>query len=122
MDQDDNMRSADYLALLKQYVDLCEEIVTSSEAQSPFHSVWKAYQKRLGAHEVPIDVMVYDDTPCVKATMKLIDGDIVLPSELSDGCAQWRVTASYLKKVLNDPDYYKKNPAQLDWSWLQEVV
>ena len=116
-----HMRACEYTELLKRYVELCEEIVSSSSSPSPFYAVWNAYKKRLGNHEVPIQVMVYDDTPCAKATMKLADGDLSIPSESCDCNAQWRVKASYLKKVLDNPDYYKENPAQMDWSWLQEV-
>ncbi len=118
----EDSRAREYLGLLKQYVDLCEEIVQSSSVQTPFHSVWNAYQKRIGSGEIPIEVTVYDDSPCAKATMKLTNGDITMPLDACESDAQWRVTASYLKRVLQNPEYYKNNPAQLDWSWLQDVT
>lgn len=113
-----------YHQLLKDYIGLCEDIVTVSRHDSPFYNVWQAYKHKFRAEPIPVEVIVYEDEPRARAIVRLDKGDILPPEPIInnvDTKAQWKVKASYLKKILDNPDYYKQNPAQLDWSWLSEI-
>jgi hypothetical protein len=113
-----------YQDLLKKYIELCDQAVQSAEKSFPFQYIWQAFKERLGQAPHKVEVKIYEDAPLCQNTLTFQQGELQLGSEPLQKPVEavWSVKASYLKKVLSNADYYKDHPAQLDWSWLEDIM
>ena len=108
-------------ALFQQYLEICNKAIETHKESFPYKHIWEAaeqLQRRDGMH-----LTVYDDEPKYDYRLKIQDKHLEVvqesPEHETDG---WRVNTSYLKRVVENPDEYIRQPSKLDWHWLKNRV
>lgn len=109
--------------LINRYFQICNEALQANKDKAPFKHILQAAQTQNALKDVGIAVI--EDHPTSQFIMHL-NGDKI-EVETNESChqcqckAQWRVPKSYLENVIRNPEEYIKNPAKIDWEWLQSA-
>lgn len=111
--------------LFEQYLAVCNQAIALNAERTPFKEIW-AGVRRLGIDK-SITVSVIDDKFTPQFSLSL-NGDLIIVKNEKNMCrtdcpctAQWRVRKSYLLDVIENPQIYIRNPAMIDWEWLQKL-
>lgn len=113
----------EYEQVFQQYLEVCNRAIEQNKHKFPYTEIWGARFKELEAAETTLHAIVYDDRPKMSFMLRVTKDmkiEIVkrkpLPSE-----DEWPFTYQYLKRVVNNPQDYIKNPAKLEWGWLKTI-
>ena len=106
-------------SLFKQYLIICNEAMKAHAHEFPYKQIWNAVE-RLQSGE-PVDLTIYDDEPQqhYKVCLKNKHIDLV-QADKNGNIDGWKMNTSYLRKVVENPEEYIKQPAKLDWDWLKD--
>lgn len=89
----------------------------------PYKQILSAAQDAI-VHK-KIVVRIVDDIPDTRFLIELENQRITSQpcngTDCNGCCDQWTINRSYLEDVINTPDDYIKNPAKLNWEWLQSA-
>ena len=117
------MQPMDYRILFSQYLAICNQAIQENQGKFPFHQIWSAIDK---SKTETIDVQIIDDYSIPHFRMKFTDNHLTESgcargSGCCGGCTKkrWQVAASYLNDVVDNPERYIRNPAMINWEWLQ---
>ena len=114
--------AAEYEQVFQQYLKICNRAIELNKAKFPYTEIWGARLKDL-KEEVKIHAVVFDDRPKLAYMLRLTKDmkiEIAEKKELPPEDA-WPFTYQYLKRVVDNPKEYLKNPARLEWGWLQNI-
>ena len=107
--------------LFKSYLQVCNKAIEKNKDSFPYKQIWEASSKVLD--DSAINIAIYDDRPIISYSVRFNGGRIsASKNEISQKEKPWKVTYSYLKNVIDNPDEYIKHPAKLDWHWLKSRV
>jgi len=111
----------EYDELFKSYLQVCNKAIEQNKDSFPYKQIWDAGSKFLD--DSAINIAVYDDRPIISYSVRFNNGEISAnKNEISLDGKPWKVTYSYLKKVIDNPDEYIKHPARLDWQWIKSRI
>lgn len=108
--------------LFEKYLDICNQAMKKNKDTFPFKQILGAAKQSQDNQN--IEVCIIDNDPAASYVMT-IDGDTI-NAQSHDECkhcdcsGKWRVNKTYLKDVINNPDAYIRNPAKLDWDWMNQ--
>lgn len=103
--------------LFDRYLEVCNKAIAKHAEKIPFKQIIESEQAQKN-----VGVCIVDDIAKPSITMKLDGQKCLCASDVLEGACQteWRVTRSYLEKVINNPEEYINNPAKIDWDWIVE--
>jgi hypothetical protein len=114
--------AAEYEQVFLQYLEICNRAIEQNRGKFPYTEIWGSRLKDM-KEDIQIHAVVFDDRPKLAYMLRLtkdmkieIAEKKVLPPE--EG---WPFTYQYLKRVVENPKEYIKNPARLEWGWLGTV-
>lgn len=107
-------------ALFTDAVNVMNQAIQQNRDRFPYKQILAATEGIAGDYKSGVAVYSDDpDTPHDYYTLGFSGGQIEILSHGKDEPAiTWKVSRSYLKKVTENPEEYKKHPAKLDWDWL----
>lgn len=110
--------SSEVDALFRQYLEICNQALSSHREVFPYKQIWGAVQCAAG--DKAVRVAIYDDQPKTAYELHLGEDHIEAePDGLHMDSPVCRMNLSYLKQVVEHPEEYIHNPARLDWDWLK---
>ena len=116
---DEALMSESLHKLFEQYVDICNRAMQAHKDEFPYKHIWEAaenVQSRSGVH-----LAIYDDEPQAKYRVRIKDKHISLAEDAQpDPDEACSLKASFLRKVVENPEEYINHPAKLDWHWLKD--
>lgn len=111
----------DKYILFQRYLDVCNQALDANKDRFPFKQIL------VPAHPINrprmVEVSIIDDRPDDKFTI-VMEGN-KMTGKRHDECVncqcdgKWRIPKSYMEEVINHPEEYIKNPAKIDWEWMQ---
>lgn len=106
-------------ALVQAYLQVCNRALAQHKDQFPYKQIWEAVEHVQQADGV--DLTVYDDRPQSHVKVRLKDKQIEVlgVDHEEEGHRGFKLTTSYLKRVVEQPEEYINHPAKLDWDWLK---
>ena len=112
----------EYERIFERYLDICNQAIEKNKDQFPYMEIWKTRWKKLDPDHL-LQCAVYDDRPKVLYSLrltedmkiKIISKTYIAPDDV------WPFKYTYLKQVVENPQHYIENPADLDWGWLSDV-
>lgn len=121
--------SSNWDALLKAYLDVCNQALRANHDKFPFNHIIKSAIK--DQMTKPARVAIIDDAPQSIYQIALKEDRVAcekLAPPKKTNCAQpcscdaeapaWIVSRRYMEDVINNPETYIQNPAKIDWDWL----
>jgi hypothetical protein len=112
----------EYEHVFQQYLEICNRAIKQNKGKFPYTEIWGERVKDL-KEDVNIHAVVFDDRPKLAYVLRLTPEmkiEIAEKKELPPEDA-WPFTYQYMKRVVDQPAEYIKNPARLEWGWLQTV-
>lgn len=111
-------RASQIQDLFNQFLRVCNKAMEAHKDEFPYKHIWEAAEHMQG--EGGMHVTLYDDEPKGDYQLKIQDKHIEVMRE-GDGESEsgWRLNASYLRQVVENPDIYINEPSKLDWHWLK---
>ena len=114
-------QAMDAYQLLQRYLDVCNQALDANKDRFPYKQILGSAQNL--SHDALIEVSIIDDRPTETFVLSLNETKIVgQPHDNCTNCecdAKWRINRSYLEEVINHPEDYIRNPAKIDWEWMQ---
>lgn len=113
--------SYDIDVLFEQYLAICNEAMKQNKDRFPYKHIWEAVERLKRGED--IDLTIYDDEPKSHYRVQIKDNHIdVIDVDHEDKHQGWKLTSSYLRKVVEHPQEYIDHPAKLDWDWLKDCA
>jgi hypothetical protein len=105
--------------LFKQYLTICNQAIAQHKDRFPYKQIWDAVEQMQSREAV--DLTVYDDEPQSHYKLRLQDKQIkLIASDHLGAPVGWKLSTSYLRRVIAHPQDYIDHPAKLDWDWLKD--
>ena len=103
--------------LFAQYMEVCNKAAAAHQNDFPYKQFWETGKK---IFKNGVDIAIIDDTPQLSYHIDFEDKSLKSKKiNPEDAKREWVVNLSYLKKVVENPEDYIKNPTKLDWHWLK---
>lgn len=116
------LKSQEYYKLLEAYINICNEALKQNKHNFPFNHMWKVIKDQCKNQE--INIALIDDRPDPVGALRLSDDGVrVSPSKQEDeatkGC---HIKLSHIQHVLNNKEEYIKDPARINWHWIETMI
>jgi len=112
----------DYEHVFQQYLAICNRAIEENKSKFPYSKIWGARLQEL-ANDIEIHAVVFDDRPKISYRLRLTNDMKIEIAEKKEIPADdaWPFSYRYIKRVVDHPAEYIKNPARLEWGWLGTV-
>jgi hypothetical protein len=115
----------DSQTLLNAYVAICNQALQENKDIFPYKSMIEAIHHTIEGKKIALSLI--DDEPKVIACLSLEkDGVKLLPLDTEENqfvkINMCHLKMSYLKNVIDNPQEYIKNPAKIDWRWIENIA
>ena len=116
-----SFHSKDIHQLFARFLEVCNKAIAAHKDEFPYKYIWEAAENMQSSEG--LHVTVYDGRPKVDYTLRLKNKRIKVTEEsVNPSVVGWRINTSYMKEVVENPDWYIDQPARLDWHWLKNRV
>ncbi|MCJ9427744.1 hypothetical protein [Kordiimonas marina] len=112
-----------YDELMRQYLELCNKALEANKDRFPYGPIWKAAEEAMAGNEV--EFALVDDAPKARMAVSMKDTKINFHECNCDCHGEVpirRISADYIRKMLEDPEKVIEDPSLLDWDWLKTSV
>ena len=112
----------EYERIFERYLEICNQALEKNKDKFPYMEIWKARWKNSELGNI-MQCAVYDDRPKLIYTLELTEDmkiKVIKKTQVGPEDA-WPFKYSYLKHVVDNPEDYIEQPANLDWGWLTGV-
>jgi hypothetical protein len=115
----------DSQTLLNAYVAICNQALQENKDMFPYKSIIEAFYQTIEGKKIALSLI--DDEPKVIGCLSLEkDGVKLSPLDVDENQAvkinMCHLKMSYLKNVVLNPHEYIKNPAKIDWRWIENIT
>ena len=115
---------------LDRYIQVCEQALASDQVSAPMRAIFQAALKNMEGKS--LSLALYDDRPKALCNIDIADKQVKVsnsrgianndrPEDHHTNPRVVRLSLTDIQDVIKKPDRYLKNPALLDWSWLNNL-
>ena len=109
-----------YEELMRRYLELCNQALEANKDRFPYGPIWKAAEEAMAGDEV--EFALVDDAPKARMQVSMKNSQIdwhTCRQECQGEVPIRRISADYIRKMLEDPKRVIEDPSLLDWDWLK---
>ena len=106
--------------IMIRYLNICNRAIAYNSARFPFKQIFDAAQRHECGKVIEVNILGADQPLSYAMTLDHA-GLHAKPHADCEDCQcdkKWAIAYDYLKTVTQHPDQYIKNPAMLDWGWV----
>lgn len=114
------MTQLDINALFVQFLNVCNQAISAHKETFPYKQILGLSETVMGGRNIGLAIYADDpDTPFDYFTISLRNGKLALVAHGKEAPEiAWKVSRTYLERVVENPQTYIEHPEKLDLDWL----
>lgn len=115
------MHHKDFSQLLSAYIHICNEALTKNKDNFPFNQLWQALKDK--CQNRVVNIALIDDKPEPICSLSIAEaGVMICEAQKNTHHQDCHIKLSHIKHVLENKEAYIKDPALIDWHWIETML